>query len=347
MTLLSVRNLVVTFPVRSPIMRRQVGDIRAVRGVSLDLDAGETLAVVGESGSGKSTLARAIARLTPAVGGIAFDGRDMLALSSGDLRRARRGIQMVFQDPFSSLNRAWRVGDIVEEPLRVHGIGSASERRDRVAALLERVGLDPSFMRRRPNALSGGQRQRIAIARAIALQPRLVICDEATSALDVSVQAQILNLLADLRNEFGLSYLFITHDLGIVRRFADRVAVMHAGTIVEQAATRHLFAGPLHPYSDALLTAVPRIDSSNPNAGRVRIPGAPPSPASDPPGCLFVKRCSYALETCAAQRPPLLDQGNGRTVACHRVVAREASWRARSVPVSASLASTEHGNASS
>lgn len=327
--LLRVIDLAVEFPVKSPILRRRMGQIQAVRGVSFELRAGETLALVGESGSGKSTVARAIARLaSTALGRIEFEGVDLLKLSGARLRRARRNIQTIFQNPYSSLNRAWRVDEIVAEPLRAYGIGTAPERREAVAVLLDRVGLAPEIGRRRPAGLSGGQRQRVGIARAIALRPQLVICDEATSALDVSVQAQILNLLVELREEFGLSYLFITHDLGVVRRLAERVAVMHAGLIVETAPTRALFAQALHPYTDALLAAAPNLENvERVTASRTRVSGSPPSPLSTPPGCLFAARCPFALARCHERAPLLAPQPDARLVACHRVQNGIAEWR--------------------
>ena len=326
MTLLAVDRLSVSFPVRSAILQRRIGELLAVRDVTLTVASGETLAVVGESGSGKSTAARAIARIAPArSGAIRFGGTDLLGLSGPALRNARRALQMVFQDPYSALNRRWRVSAIVSEPLDAHRIGSAAQRQATVAGLHARVGLDPAMASRFPAALSGGQRQRVAIARALALKPRLVICDEAISALDVSVQAQILNLLAELQRDIGLAYLFITHDLGVVRRFAHRVAVMHAGQVVETAPTSALFAKPLHPYSAALLSAVPRISGSAPS--RIRLPGQPPSPAERPPGCLFAARCAHAVAICRTSPPPTLALPQGSSVACHRVANGVALWR--------------------
>jgi oligopeptide transport system ATP-binding protein len=318
--LLRVRDLAVTFPVHGGILRRRIGTIRAVRQASFSIRQGETLALVGESGSGKSTIARAIVRIVAASGGsVLFDGVSLLDAAGDALKGIRRNLQMVFQDPFSSLNRRMRVGDIVAEPLRVHGIGDAAERRDRVAELLADVGLGADAAARYPVAFSGGQRQRIAIARAIALRPKLVICDEAISALDVSIQAQILNLLLDLKRRHGLSYLFITHDLGVARRFADRVAVMHAGTIVETAPPAALFAAPQHPYTRALVSAVPRLPDGGPAPPRIRLSGLPPSPTSDPAGCLFAQRCRDAQERCRQVAPSLRPSGPARKVACHLV----------------------------
>jgi oligopeptide/dipeptide ABC transporter ATP-binding protein len=338
MTLLDVKNLTVSFPVRSPILRRRIGDIHAVRGVDFEIGEGETLAVVGESGSGKSTLARAVGRLVPAKGSATLSGVDLLGLAPRALRAARRHLQYVFQDPYSSLNRRWTIGASVAEPLATFKVGTRLTRRERVANLLSLVGLDPSFAARYPRALSGGQRQRVGIARALALNPKLVICDEAISALDVSVQAQILNLLTVLRRELGLSYLFITHDLGVVRRFAHRVAVMHAGAIVEIAPTGDLFEEPLHPYSAALLSAVPKVTQSPLAQSRIRLSGGPPSPLSSPAGCLFALRCPVAEARCHAEAPPLEAAADRRQVACHRVVNGNALWRSATPLTSATAA---------
>lgn len=327
MTLLDVKNLSVTFPVRSPILRRRIGNVHAVRGIDFAIAGGETLAIVGESGSGKSTVARAIGRLIPAQGSVTLSGTPLLDLSPRELRSARRHLQYVFQDPYSSLNRRWTIGASIAEPLETFKIGERHTRRERVASLLSLVGLDPTFATRHPRALSGGQRQRVGIARALALNPKLVICDEAISALDVSVQAQILNLLTDLRRELGLSYLFITHDLGVVRRFAHRVAVMHAGAIVEIAPTGDLFEEPLHPYSAALLSAVPKVTQSSLAQSRIRLSGGPPSPLTSPAGCLFAKRCPVAEPRCHTEAPPLAAAMERRQVACHRVVNGIALWR--------------------
>jgi len=327
MSLLEVENLRVDFPVRSQILRRRIGAVHAVRGVDLSVQRGECLAIVGESGSGKSTLARAIGRLLPASGRAILDGKDLLALSRKDLRGARRNLQYVFQDPYSSLNRRWRIEDIVAEPLVSFGVGDRAERRARVLDLLEMVGLDRSYARHFPRELSGGQRQRVGIARALALNPRLVVCDEAVSALDVSVQAQILNLLSSLRTELGLAFLFITHDLGIVRRFADRVAVMHAGQVVELTTARDLFNQALHPYSAALLSAVPTMTMGGVRPPRIRLAGGPPSPLTEPPGCLFASRCPTAIDMCRTSPPPQQSTAGGGRVACHLVESSHAVWR--------------------
>ncbi|CAH1655186.1 ABC transporter ATP-binding protein [Chelatococcus asaccharovorans] len=301
--------------------------IRALRQVSLTIAAGETLALVGESGSGKSTLARAITRLVPAAGQARFDGIDILKADRAGMRRVRRGLQMVFQDPYSSLNRRKRIADILMEPLKVHGVGDGAERRRRVEALIAQVGLNTDMLQRFPAALSGGQRQRISIARALALQPQLVICDEAVSALDVSVQAQILNLLGSLKRSYKLAYLFITHDLGVVRRFADRIAVMHAGRIIEVAPANLLFAGPLHPYTRALLSAAPHPSRDRPAPARILLPGEPVSALAEPAGCLFAKRClHFRPGLCEKSDPPLVTQGANHQVACHRAREGVPAW---------------------
>lgn len=318
--LLEVEDLAVAIPVRSPVLRRRIASIHALRGISFTVAAGETLALVGESGSGKSTAARAITRLVQATHGrVSFDGQPVFEARGDALHAIRRNLQIVFQDPYSSLNRRMLVGDIIGEPLRAHAVGDAVGRRQRVGELLSQVGLEASAAAQYPVAFSGGQRQRIAIARALALSPKLVVCDEAVSALDVSIQAQILNLLQDLKRLYGLAYLFITHDLGVVRRFADRVAVMHAGRIVEIAKPAVLFAGAFHPYTRALLSAVPRIAIGEPSPTRIRLAAPPPSPMSTPAGCLFATRCTHAVARCHAEAPALRTQPDGRQVACHLV----------------------------
>jgi oligopeptide/dipeptide ABC transporter ATP-binding protein len=320
--LLEVRDLKVDIPVRTAIGIGTKGHIHALRGVSFDLARGETLALVGESGSGKSTTARAISRLARASGGtVRLNGTDFLGAGGSELFKLRSLVGMVFQDPYSSLNRRMRVGDIIAEPLVVHGFGHRRSRAARVAELLRHVGLEADVARRYPVAFSGGQRQRIAIARALALKPQLLICDEAVSALDVSVQAQILNLINDIKREMSLGVLFITHDLGVVRRFADRVAVMHAGRIVESAPPRDLFARPLHPYTQSLLSAAPEPSQARgTRIERVRLVGGPVSPLDAPTGCIFASRCPRFLEgVCSADDPALLPKEPGHDVACHRV----------------------------
>jgi peptide/nickel transport system ATP-binding protein/oligopeptide transport system ATP-binding protein len=315
MTLLAIENLEVSFPVRSAILRRRIGAIHALRGVSLSVEPGETVAIVGESGSGKTTMARAVARLVrPTGGSVKLDGDDLLAMNAAQLRRARRKIQMVFQNPYSSLNRRHRVGEIIAEPLRVHGVGDRHSRRQRAHELLERVGLGRDAANHYTTSFSGGQRQRIAIARALALEPKLIICDEPVSALDISVQAQILNLLMQLKSDLGLSLLFVTHDLGVVNRIADRVAVMHAGRIVEMSPPETFFREPAHPYSKALVSAVPR--PSGPR-NRIRLVGDPPSPLSEPRGCLFAGRCAGATDLCRSDDPVLRFTNPLQQAACH------------------------------
>jgi len=316
--LLEVRDLVKRYPVRRGLFARVSAWVRAVDGVSLAIRPGETLALVGESGSGKTTLGRCILRLVePSSGGIRFDGADLLALPPRDLRRARRNLQVVFQDPYGSLNPRMTVGAIVREPLDIHRIGRrGAEREGMVDALLQRVGLDPSMKRRYPHAFSGGQRQRIGVARAIALQPKLIVADEPVSALDVSIQAQVVNLLLDLQEEYRCAYLFIAHDLALVERFADRVAVMYLGRIVETAPARDLFTHPRHPYTRALLQAIPVPDPERVRDTAV-VEGVVPSAADLPPGCRFHPRCPIAVEVCRREDPPLREVAPGHFAACH------------------------------
>src|SRR5262245_28698077 len=328
--LLDVRDLHKEFPIRQGLLRRRVGQVRAVDGVSFHIDKGETLSLVGESGCGKTTTARCILRaLAPTSGQIIFsrdDGSavDVAALPARQVRPLRREMQMVFQDPYSSLNPRKTLLDIVGEPLLVNGVGTRAERVARVAELLRLVGLRPEYMRRFPHAFSGGQRQRIGIARALALHPSLVVADEPVSALDVSVQAQILNLLLDLQAELGLTYLFVAHDLSVVKHVSDRVAVMYVGRIVEVAATEALFAHPRHPYTEALLSAVPKPDPRR-RTQRIVLEGEVADPANPPSGCYFHPRCAYAVERCRAETPKLEPIASGHLVACHR--ARELTLR--------------------
>ena len=315
--LLRVRGLTKRFPVRGGVFLRTVGHVHAVDDVSFDLDAGETLGLVGESGCGKSTVGKTLLRLyEPTAGSVLFEGRDVVAMSRAELRRLRRDIQIILQDPFESLNARHTVGKILEEPFIIHRLGTPAERRDRIAALLERVGLDAAAANRFPHEFSGGQRQRIGIARAIALEPKLIVCDEAVSALDVSIQSQILNLLLDLQREMDLALIFIAHDLSVVKHVSDRVAVMYLGEVVETAAARDIYATPRHPYTQALISAIPVPD---PGAGpdRIVLEGDVPSPIDPPRGCRFHTRCRHARDDCGRIKPTLEAAPDGAAVACH------------------------------
>jgi peptide/nickel transport system ATP-binding protein len=328
--LLEVRGLRKFFPIREGLLRRVVGQVRAVDEVDFAINQGETLSLVGESGCGKTTTARCVLRAyRPSAGEIRFrlDGNtvvDVASLTAGELKPFRRDAQMIFQDPFSSLNPRMTLLEIVGEPLLVNGVGNRHDRAGRVAELLRLVGLRPEYMRRYPHAFSGGQRQRIGIARALALRPKLIVADEPVSALDVSVQAQILNLLLDLQDQFGLTYLFVAHDLSVVKHVSDRVAVMYVGKIVEVAETRSLFAFPKHPYTEALLSAVPEPDPRR-RAARIVLEGETADPARPPSGCYFHPRCPYVVDICRAVPPVLEEIEPGRLVRCHR--ARELALR--------------------
>ncbi len=337
-TLLRIRDLKVHFPITGGILQRVSGWVRAVDGVDLTIARGETLGLVGESGSGKTTIGRSIVRLTePRSGVIELDGVDLLGLSGAALRARRRDVQMVFQDPYSSLDPRHTVGDILSEPLSVHGLAQGKARATRVTELLSMVGLDPAFVERYPHEFSGGQRQRIGIARAIAVEPRLIVADEPVSALDVSVQAQVINLLERLQDELGLTYLFIAHDLAVVKHIADRVAVLYLGRVVEIGPSHGLYATPHHPYTIALLSAVPTPDARRERSRtRIILTGDIPSPANPPSGCRFHTRCWLRErlgnpERCAVEDPALrpVAEVPGLSVACH--FADEAAAEARPV----------------
>ncbi len=329
--LLAIENLKMHFPIRTGFTQRVVGYVRAVDDVSFSVSQGETLGLVGESGCGKTTVGRCILRAyDPTAGRVLYENAqgesvDLASLKETELKEYRRELRMIFQDPYSSLNPRLTVMDIVAEPLRIHRLARGAELENRVADLLRKVGLRPEYMRRYPHAFSGGQRQRIGIARALALNPRVVVCDEAVSALDVSVQAQILNLLQDLQAEFNLTYLFISHDLSVVEYLANRVAVMYVGKLVEIAATNRLFSAPKHPYTEALLSAVPKPIPARkpPNTSmggrpqRILLPGDVADPANPPSGCYFHPRCRFAQERCRIESPALREIEPGHQVACH------------------------------
>ena len=314
--LLAVRDLVKDFVVGRSLLGAPLAVLRAVDGVSFEVRHGETLALVGESGCGKSTVGRLVLRLIePTSGSVAFEGRDLALLSAQELRAFRSQAQLIFQDPYSSLNPRMTIGETLSEPLRLHSDLSPRGRRERVAELLAIVGLKAEYARRYPHEFSGGQRQRIGVARALAVNPKLIVCDEPVSALDVSIRSQILNLLRDLQQRLGLAYIFISHDLAVVKHIADRVAVMYLGRIVETAPAEHVFAAPRHPYTQALLSAIP---TPTPKATRDRrlLPGDPPSPIAPPTGCHLHPRCPYARETCRTMRPHLIFD-EGHATACH------------------------------
>ena len=315
--MLEVTDLQKHFPVRKGVFGRISGYVYAVDGVSFTVDAGETLGLVGESGCGKTTVGRTVLRLLePTQGTIRLDGDDITTLGNQALRAYRRRMQIIFQDPFSSLDPRMSAGDIVGELLGVHGVAKGAERRERVAALFERVGLRTDQLNNYPHEFSGGQRQRLSIARALSLNPELIVCDEPVSALDVSIQAQVINLLMDLQAEFGLSYLFIAHDLAVVEHISDRVAVMYLGRVVEYAETRTLFENPQHPYTESLLAAVPVADPTRSRQRRL-LQGDVPSPVNRPTGCHFHTRCPYATARCREEDPVLKSVAQGHQVACH------------------------------
>ena len=337
--LLVAEGLVKEFPVRRGLFGRVRGAVRAVDGVDLSIATGETLAVVGESGCGKSTLGRLVLRLIePSAGRVRFDGRELLTLDAPALRARRRDMQIIFQDPYASLNPRMTVGQALAEPLMLHGLHAGRER-DRVAELLHTVGLAPGHAQRYPHEFSGGQRQRIGIARALAVEPKLIVCDEAVSALDVSVQAQVVNLLQDLQQRFGIAYLFIAHDLAVVKHIAARIAVMYLGRIVEIGTKETVFASPRHPYTQALLSAIPLPE---PGAVRERVVlgGDVPSPMSPPSGCHFHTRCPHVRELCSQRVPVLEEEQGGRAVACHfwrEINWREINWREINAPAAAAI----------
>jgi len=321
--LVEVKNLKKYFPVHSGILfQREVASVKAVDGVSFQIYEGETLGLVGESGCGKSTTGRTILQLYRATSGqVRFEGEDITPARGEKLRRMRRQMQMIFQDPYASLNPRMSVGRIVGEPLVVHNIGTKKERDERVAELLELVGLNPYFVRRYPHEFSGGQRQRIGLARALALNPRFIVADEPISALDVSIQAQVVNLLEDLQHTLGLTYLFIAHDLSMVRHLCDRVAVMYLGKLVELAESEELYNNPLHPYTQALLSAVPVPDPVvEEKRQRIILKGDVPTPLNPPKGCNFNTRCPVSVDVCFDEDPDLVEVQPGHWVACHRVV---------------------------
>ena len=316
-TLLEVTNLKKYFPIKGGVFSKTIGYVYAVDGVSFTVDKGETLGLVGESGCGKSTTGRSILRLIePTDGKIHFEGQDVTALDKNAMRSLRREMQIIFQDPYASLNPRMTVGSIIGEPLEIHKIARGREKTERVASLLQKVGLRAEDMRRYPHEFSGGQRQRIGIARALALNPKLIVCDEPVSALDVSIQAQVINLLEDLQEEFGLSYLFIAHNLNVVEHISDRVAVMYLGQIVELASDADLYNDPQHPYTEALLSAVP-IPDPTVKKKRIILEGDVPSPIDPPSGCHFHTRCMYKEKICEEEAPEFKHIGGGHWVACH------------------------------
>ena len=315
--LVEARNLVKYYPIRGGVFLKEVAAVKAVDDVSLTIRSGETMGLVGESGCGKTTFGRAILRLEePTAGEVIFKGRNLLACDSKEMRGLRKQMQIIFQDPFSSLNPRKTIAQIIGEPLLVHGMKNRKQREERVLYLLDVVGLRPEQMRRYPHMFSGGQRQRIGVARALALNPELIVCDEAVSALDVSIQAQVLNLLKDLQQEFGLTYLFISHDLHVVEHISDRVAVMYLGKIVELAPSKDLYKRPLHPYSQALLSASPMPDPKRKHK-RIILKGDVPSPIDPPSGCRFHTRCIYVRDLCSRKEPALREIESRHMAACH------------------------------
>jgi oligopeptide/dipeptide ABC transporter ATP-binding protein len=315
--LLVVDNLKTYYPVRAGLLQRVVANVKAVDGVSFTIREGETFGLVGESGCGKSTIGRTILRLQEATAGsVFFDGEDVLAKRRSELKPLRRHMQIIFQDPYSSLDPRMPIGDIIAEGLEIHGLGNRQERQEIVLAMLDKVGLNPYHANRYPHEFSGGQRQRIGIARALALRPRFIICDEPVSALDVSIQSQVLNLLRSLSEEFGLTYLFIAHNLSVVEHISDRVGVMYLGKLVEVATREELYRNPMHPYTQALLSAIP-IPKPRARRERMILSGEIPSPLNPPSGCRFRTRCPFAMEICKEQEPAFEEKLSGHWVACH------------------------------
>ncbi|MGA8796581.1 MAG: dipeptide ABC transporter ATP-binding protein [Candidatus Cybelea sp.] len=319
--LVEAKDLYKYFPIYAGLTSRHVADVRAVDGVSFTIQEGETLGLVGESGSGKTTIGRLLLRLLPVTKGeIDFEERNILTMKRGDIRRLRRSVQIIFQDPFASLNPRMSIGEIVAEPIRIHGLAKGKDVDDRVRELLGLVGLQPYHANRYPHEFSGGQRQRVGIARALAVQPRFIVCDEPVSALDVSIQAQVINLLEDLQEKFKLTYLFIAHDLSVVRHISTRVAVMYVGKIVELAYRDDLYEHPLHPYTQALLSAIPIPDPVvERRRKRIVLTGDIPSPVNPPSGCRFHTRCPLAFDRCKTEVPPLREYAPGHFAACHWV----------------------------
>ena len=322
--LISVHDLYKYFPINAGIFSRHVGDVKAIDGVDFGIKRGETLGLVGESGSGKTTVGRVILRLTPATSGtVRFEGRDVGAMGSTELRNVRKEMQIIFQDPYASLNPRMTVGDIIREPLGIHHIATGKAAEARAQELLRIVGLQPYHANRYPHEFSGGQRQRIGIARALAVDPKFIVCDEPVSALDVSIQAQVINLLQELQQKLGLTYLFIAHDLSVVRHISNRVAVMYVGKIVEIADRDQLYANPLHPYTQALLSAIPIPDPSiERSRKRIILTGDIPSPVNPPSGCRFHTRCPVAFDRCKTEIPAFIQYDRGHQAACHWVEER-------------------------
>lgn len=317
--IIEVKNLKKYFPIKGGILNRTVNQLKAVNDISFYIKEGETLGIVGESGCGKSTTGRAILRLHEATAGeVFFEGQDIYKLNAEQLRLKRRDMQLIYQDPYSSLNPRMTVGDIIGEPMDIHQKLPRAEKLDRVKELLQLVGLSPYHVRRYPHEFSGGQRQRIGIARALSLNPKFIVCDEAVSALDVSIQAQVINLLQELQADFKLTYMFIAHDLSVVKHISDRIGVMYLGKIVEMCPSDEMFANPIHPYTQALLSAVPDADPRK-TPGRIILEGDVPSPVNPPPGCVFHTRCQYCMAICREVEPEFKDAGKEHYVACHLV----------------------------